>query len=145
MSQAKTGNTVKVHYTGKLKDGTIFDSSIDREPLEFKIGDGRIIPGFEHAVIGLKGGDSVSVSIAADDAYGQHDERLIQKINKDQLPEGLDPQIGQRLEAHQSDGRKVPVIVSEINESSITLDANHPLAGKDLFFEIELVEIMDKN
>ena len=105
MSQAKTGDTVKVHYTGKLKDGTIFDSSSDREPLEFKIGDGRIIPGFENAVIGLKGGDSVSVSIDADDAYGQHDKGLIQKINKDQLPEGLDPQIGQRLEAQQSDGR----------------------------------------
>jgi peptidylprolyl isomerase len=144
MLQVKTGDTVKVYYTGKLKDGTIFDSSIDSEPLEFKIGDGRIIPGFENALIWLKGGDSVSVSIEADDAYGQYDKGLVQDINKDQLPEGLDPQVGQRLEAHQSDGRKVPVIVSEINESSITLDANHPLAGEELFFEIELIEIMDK-
>ncbi len=142
MAQAKQGDTVRVHYTGKLVDGTVFDSSIDREPLEFKIGEGRLIPAFEKAVVGMKPGESISTNIPADEAYGQHSEELVWEVEKDRLPEDLEPEVGQHLQSVQRDGRVITFLVTEVSESSVTLDANHPLAGKDLVFDIELIEIV---
>jgi FKBP-type peptidyl-prolyl cis-trans isomerase 2 len=141
MAQAKNGDQVKVHYTGKLNDGTVFDSSEGREPLEFTIGSGRIIPGFENAVIGMKEGDSTTVNISTEDAYGEYNEKLVQVIERTTLPEDLEPEVGQRLEAVRGDGTRLAVQVMEVNDTNVTLDANHPLAGKELIFDIELVKI----
>jgi peptidylprolyl isomerase len=142
MTQAKKGDTVNVHYTGKLKDGTVFDSSVDREPLQFTISEGRILPGFEQGVIGMKPGDTKTVSIPADKAYGLHRKDLVLVVDKSKIPSHLKPEVGQQLKLNQPDGRAVPVRVTDISQSKVTLDANHPLAGKDLTFEIELVEIV---
>jgi len=141
LSKVKDGNTVKVHYTGTLKDGSIFDSSVEREPLEFKLGEGQLIPGFEKAVIGMEEGDKTKVEIPVDEAYGAAREELIINVPKDQLPEDVQPEVGMQLQVNQPDGQPVPVRVAEISDEELTLDANHPLAGKDLAFEIELVEI----
>jgi peptidylprolyl isomerase len=142
MTQAKKGDTVNVHYTGKLEDGTVFDSSVDREPLQFTISEGRILPGFEQGVIGMKPGDTKKVSIPADKAYGLHRKDLVLVVDKSKIPSHLKPEVGQQLKLNQPDGRAVPVRVTDISPSKVTLDANHPLAGKDLTFEIELVEIV---
>jgi FKBP-type peptidyl-prolyl cis-trans isomerase 2 len=141
MAQAKNGNTVKVHYTGKLKDGTTFDSSADREPLEFTLGQGEIIPGFEEAVVGMEPGESKSFDIPADKAYGPHQRELVTEIDRNQVPPKMEIHVGQQLELQSPDGRKKVVTITEITESSVTLDANHPLAGQDLQFEIELLEV----
>lgn len=141
MAQAKTGDTVKVHYTGKLVNGTVFDSSENREPLEFTIGAGQLIPGFEQAVIGMAPGETHTVTIPADEAYGQYDSNLLQEVERTQLPEDLDPQVGQQLEAVQGD-RRIIVTISAVSDNSVTVDANHPLAGEDLVFDIRLVEII---
>ncbi|REL24249.1 peptidylprolyl isomerase [Rhodohalobacter sp. SW132] len=141
MSKVKDGNTVKVHYTGTLKDGSVFDSSVEREPLEFKIGEGQLIPGFEKAVIGMEEGDKTKVDIPVKEAYGEAREELVINVPKDQLPDEVEPEIGMQLQVNQPDGQPVPVRVAEISDDELTLDANHPLAGKDLSFEIELVEI----
>ncbi len=141
MAQAKTGDTVKVHYTGKLVNGTVFDSSENREPLEFTIGAGQLIPGFEQAVIGMAPGETNTVTIPADEAYGQYDSNLLQEVEKAQLPEDLDPQVGQQLEAVQGD-RRIIVTISAVSDESVTVDANHPLAGEDLVFDIRLLEIL---
>lgn len=142
MAQVKKGDTVNVHYTGKLKDGTVFDSSADREPLQFTLGEGQIIPGFEQGVIGMKPGETKTVDIPADKAYGPHRKELVLVVNKSKIPAHLKPEVGQQLKLNQPDGRAVPVRVTNVSESKVTLDANHPLAGKDLTFEIELVEIV---
>lgn len=142
MTQAKDGDTVKVHYTGKLEDGTVFDSSVERDPLQFTIGDGQIITGFEQAVIGMNPGDSKTAKIPADDAYGQRREEMVAQVDRDQFPEHVRPKVGQHLQIRQPGGQSVIVRVTDISESSITLDANHPLAGKDLVFDIQLVEIL---
>jgi len=141
MEEAKQGDTVKVYYTGRLENGMIFDTSLNREPLEFIIGEGQIIPGFEEAVVGMGPGDSTITTVLADSAYGPHQEDLVLSVARSQLPEDLDPQIGQRLQSQQEDGQALVFMVTEISEESVTLDANHPLAGQDLTFEIELVEI----
>jgi peptidylprolyl isomerase len=141
MTQAKEGSTVKVHYTGKLEDGTVFDSSRDSEPLEFTIGAGQIIPGFEHAVIGMDIGDSKSVTITPEDGYGPHRDEMVMSVKRDQLPPELEPQIGLQLQSRQRDGQIVVFTITEVNETSITVDANHPLAGKSLIFEIELLDV----
>ena len=141
MAQAKYGDTVKVHYTGKFEDGMIFDSSIDRDPLQFIIGEGQIIPGFEEAVLGMNLNESKTVKIPADKAYGLHHEELVAVIDRSQLPADLNPQIGQQLQNRQPDGQIIVAMVTEVTESSVTLDANHPLAGMDLTFDIQLVEI----
>ena len=138
---AEDGNTVKVHYTGKLEDGTVFDTSVEREPLEFTLGEGMVIPGFEEAVRNLKVGETKVITIPADEAYGQYRDDLVMTIERSQLPKDLEPEVGQRLPMQQVDGRAVIVVVSDVTETTITVDANHPLAGKDLTFEIELVEI----
>jgi peptidylprolyl isomerase len=140
-TQAKVGDTVKVHYTGSLEDGTVFDTSLEREPLEFTLGQGQLIQGFEQAVIGMKIGEYKTVTIPAEQAYGPYNNELISVIDRDNLSEGLDPEVGQQLQAQQPDGQTIIVTVIEVTETSITVDANHPLAGKDLTFEIELIEI----
>ena len=138
---AKDGDTVKVHYTGTLEDGSVFDTSRDRESLEFILGSGSMIVGFDRAVNGMQVGEIKTVTIPADEAYGPHRDELVLIIERDRLPEGLEPIVGQQLEMSQPDGRTVIVVVTDVSEASITLDANHTLAGKDLTFEIELVEI----
>jgi len=139
--EAKSGDTVKVHYTGKLEDGTVFDTSADREPLEFTIGQGQVIPGFEKAVVGMNTGDTKTEEIPPEDAYGPHLEELILEVDIDQIPENLDPQVGQKLQMRQDDGRMAIVEVTNVSESGMTLDANHPLAGKGLTFDIQLGNI----
>ncbi|WPP52558.1 FKBP-type peptidyl-prolyl cis-trans isomerase [Catalinimonas niigatensis] len=142
MTVAKNGNTVKVHYTGKLKDGTVFDSSLQRnEPLEFTLGQGNMIAGFEKAVDGMKVGDSTVADIPVGEAYGEVREDMILEVPKKDVPENITPEVGQRLAVQQKDGQSIPVTIAKVSEESITLDANHPLAGKDLVFEIELLEI----
>ena len=141
MSQAKAGDTVKIHYTGTLDDGTQFDSSRGREPLEFQLGSGQVIPGFDKAVDGMAVGEQKTVNIPADDAYGQRNEQMIQEVPRSQLPADLAPQEGMALQAQQPDGNVVNLRVTAVSEEAITVDANHPLAGEALNFDIELVEI----
>lgn len=142
MAQAKSGDTVKVHYVGKLPDGTVFDTSENREPLEFTLGQKQLIPGFEKAVVGMEKGDQVTVNVAPEEAYGQYDEKLIQVIGRETLPQDLEPEVGQLLEGVRGDGQRITVSVLDVNDTNVTLDANHPLAGKDLVFDITLVEIL---
>lgn len=170
MAQAKTGDRVKVHYTGTLEDGSIFDSSEGtgdkcqedtaadncgcgsskgcgceeqpNGPIEFVIGEGNLIPKFEAAVIGLRVGQSVKVTIPADDAYGQRAEEMVAVIERSEIPAEINPEPGQQMEVIMQDGSPMPVLVTEVTDIAITLDANHPLAGCDLTFDIRLVEIL---
>jgi peptidylprolyl isomerase len=142
MVQAKAGDTVKIHYTGKLEDGTVFDSSVNREPLEFTLNQGQVIPGFENAVLGMAPGESKTHKIPMDQAYGPYREEMVIQVNKSLLPQGLEPEVGQQLQVQQPNGQMVPVFVTEINDGNVTLDANHPLAGENLTFDIQLVEIV---
>ncbi len=142
MTTAKDGDTVKIHYTGTLADGSTFDSSKGKDPLQFTLGSGQVIPGFEKAVIGMEIGATSTTTIVADEAYGQRREEYVQQVPKTQIPEGMDPQVGQMLQLEQPNGQNVIVTVTEVAEETITLDANHQLAGKDLTFEINLVEIV---
>jgi peptidylprolyl isomerase len=137
---ATDGSTVKVHYTGTLDDGTVFDSSKERDPLEFTLGSGRVIPGFEAAVKEMEVGQCKTITIPADKAYGQRRDDLMIPIERKDLPQGLDPEVGQKLQIQKANGQMSIVTVTEVNEGTITIDANHPLAGKDLTFELELVE-----
>jgi peptidylprolyl isomerase len=141
MTQAKQGNKVKVDYTGKLKDGSVFDSSASREPLEFMIGGGQVIPDFEDAVVGMNPGDSKTIEIPAEKAYGPRHEDLVIAVDREQFPPDINPELGDQLQISQPDGRASVVTVTDINDSSVTLDANHPLAGEDLTFDIQLVEV----
>ncbi len=141
MSQAKSGDTVKIHYTGTLEDGTQFDSSQGRDPLEFQLGSGQVIPGFDKAVDGMAVGEEKSVTIDAADAYGDHNPQMVQEVPKTALPENLEPQEGMALQAQGQDGQPINLTVTEVGEETITVDANHPLAGKNLNFQIELVAI----
>lgn len=141
MSEAKKGDKVKVLYTGRLNDGSEFDSSKDRDPLEFEIGSQQVIPGFENAVLGLKTGESVTVNIPSDDAYGPRVDEMVLKIEKEKLPPDFNPELGQQFQLPQQNGQNVVVTVTDITDTQIELDANHPLAGKDLTFDIQLVEI----
>lgn len=142
MTAARNGDTVRVHYTGSLGDGTVFDSSKEREPLEFTLGEGKIISGFEQAVVGMEPGESKTVQIESDNAYGPHREEMVVSVERTRLPEDIEPQVGGQLQVRQPDGSVHPVIVTEVSDASVTLDANHPLAGEDLNFEIELEEIV---
>jgi peptidylprolyl isomerase len=141
MSQAKSGDTVKIHYTGTLDDGTQFDSSQGRDPLEFEVGSGQVIPGFDKAVEGMTVGDSKSVRIEADDAYGPRHEQLIQQVERSVLPDDLNPETGMALQSSSPDGQVAQFMVTEVTDETITVDANHPLAGQALSFDIELVDI----
>ncbi len=162
MAQAQKGDKVRVHYTGTLDDGSVFDSSEGfveecgdecegegcgcvshpSDPLEFVIGQGSLIPKFEEAVIGLEPGQSVQVKIAADDAYGQRAEEMVATIERSEIPAEITPEPGQRMEVVLQDGTPLPVVITGVTDTTVTLDANHPLAGLDLTFEIKLVEIL---
>jgi peptidylprolyl isomerase len=142
MAQAKMGDTVKVHYTGKLEDGVPFDSSRGSDPLEIKLGSGRFIPGFEEAIIGMSPGESKTVKIPPEKGYGLYREDRVIKMDKKDLPEDIVPQEGMVLEICASNDTMIPVQITEVTESTVTLDANHPLVEQTLTFEIELVEIV---
>ena len=141
MKEVRSGDTVKVHYTGRLKDDTVFDSSQGRPPLEFTVGGGQVIPGFDTGVLGMKEGDSKSIEIEAADAYGEHRGDLVFEVERSGIPENIELEEGIQLEMSQKDGNRIIVKVTGMTDEKVTLDANHPLAGKPLFFDIELVEI----
>lgn len=141
MTQAKNGDTVKIHYTGKLQDGTVFDSSSDREPLKFSIGSGQVIPGFEEAVTGMTVGEKKTALIPCDKAYGERNPSMVMIVDRKHVPADIDPEVGLRLQVGSPSGELIAVTVIEVNDKNITLDANPPLAGEDLTFEVELVEI----
>ena len=140
--KVKKGDTVKVHYTGKLEDGKEFDSSLNRQPLQFEVGAGRVINGFEDAVVGLKVGDKKTVTIPAEDAYGSYDENLLIDIPKKNVPEGVIPEVGMKFQLVNQQGQAVHVVVTEVHDETVRLDANHPLAGKTLVFDLEILEIL---
>lgn len=142
MSIASKGKTVKVHYTGKLKDGTIFDSSADREPLQFTLGDGNMIKGFDSAVDGMSVGDDKVVTIPSAEAYGDKRDDMMLDVPLDQVPADIKPEVGMDLSIQNQMGQPTPVKVVHVDDQKITLDANHPLAGQDLIFDIKLVELV---
>lgn len=139
--QAKKGDTAQVHYTGRLEDGQVFDSSEGGEPLEFEVGAGNVIAGFDEGVRGMTTGDKKRIEIEADDAYGQRIEALVQQIAREGLNLGREPEVGMQLGLQLPDGNEIPVTITEVTADSITLDANHPLAGRKLIFDIELVNL----
>jgi FKBP-type peptidyl-prolyl cis-trans isomerase 2 len=141
MSKAKNGDTVKVHYTGKLDDGTVFDSSENKEPLEFKIGEGQVIAGFEEAVIGMDKGDSITAKIPADKAYGPHREDMVIEVERDKLAADAVPKKGELWQISRESDDPIIVMVAEVDDSKVTLDANHPLAGKELTFDIQVEDV----
>ena len=141
MATATHGDTVHVHYTGRLDDGTVFDSSEGRDPLSFTVGAGQVIPGFDEAVAGMAPGDSKTVRINPGDGYGDRRDDLVLEVPKEQLPEGLEPELGMELALRGEDGRQLPVRVAGVGDEVITLDANHPLAGQPLTFDLTVVEV----
>lgn len=141
MTQAKTGDTVHFHYTGTLEDGTVFDSSEGREPLSFTLGSGQIIPGLDAAIDGMAVGEQKTVTVAASDAYGDWQPEARQAIPRDQIPAHIPVEPGTQLQMQAPNGQPIPVVVAEVSDSEVVLDANHPLAGKDLTFAVELVAI----
>jgi FKBP-type peptidyl-prolyl cis-trans isomerase 2 len=143
MPRAKAGDTVRIHYTGRLEDGTVFDSSVDRQPLEFTIGTGHVIPGVEEAVTGMAPGESKSAAIPAEQAYGPHREEMVAVVDRHELPPHIQPAVGQQLSVEQQDGRRFNVTVTDVSERTVTIDANHELAGKNLLFDLELVDVSD--
>ncbi len=142
MTQIKNGDVVRIHYTGKLTDGTAFDSSTGRDPLEFKIGAGEIIPGLERNVAAMNVGDKETVTIPADEAYGPHDDSRVQAIPRTAVPEGVEVDVGTRLQANTPDGQPISLTVVDLDDLTVTVDANHPLAGRDLVFDVELLEVI---
>lgn len=141
MATVAEGSKVKIHYTGRLEDGTVFDSSKDRDPLEFEVGSGQVIPGFDDAVEGMAAGDEKTVTIPAVDAYGPLRQELVLDVPGDQLPDALDPEVGQQLQMQTPDGQTFQVTVVDVNDEGVQVDANHPLAGKDLTFDILVVGV----
>jgi len=141
MSEVKPGDTVRLHYTGTLTDGETFDSSTGRDPLEFEVGSGQIIPGLDKAIPGMKVGDTKKVEIPCVEAYGETNPSAIQAIPRAEIPAEIPVEAGTQLQMQSPDGQVVPVTVTEVTDAEVTLDANHMLAGKDLIFDIELVEI----
>lgn len=142
MTQVKENNTVKVNYTGKLANGQVFDTSEGREPLEFTLGQGQLIPGFEKGVIDMKLNEKKTITIAKEEAYGEVNKDLIQEVKKTELPQDMTPEVGMGLVSKSPDGREVNLMVTEVKEDSIVVDANHPLAGKELIFDLEVVDII---
>lgn len=142
MQQVKSGDTIKVHYHGKLTDGTTFDSSEGSEPLEFEVGSGTVIQGFDEGVTGMRIGEKKTINIPADEAYGQKEEDRVMEFPIDRFPPDLQPEIGMQLNMSNGEGQNLPVTITDVKEDSVVLDANHPLAGEDLVFDLELVEIV---
>jgi peptidylprolyl isomerase len=144
MQQVKNGDTVKVHYNGRLTDGTTFDSSEGREPLEFEVGSGSVIKGFDEGVMGMQIGEKRTLEIPADEAYGDKNPDMLVEFPIEQFPAELKPEAGMQLNMTNGSGQVIPVIITEVKEQSVILDANHPLAGEDLVFDIELIGITGK-
>ncbi len=142
MKQAQDGDTVRIHYTGTLNDGTQFDSSSGREPIEFTLGSHSVIPGFEDGVKGMQVGEQKSIHIPAEEAYGQRNEALVEEIPRQHFPQDMELQVGMHLQAQSPNGESFNVVVTALNDATATLDGNHPLAGEALNFELELVEIV---
>ena len=143
--QAKKGDKVKVHYHGRLVDGTTFDSSNGREPLEFEVGSGVVIKGFDEGVTGMTVGDKKTISIPVDEAYGPRQEEMVIEFPITNFPPDIKPEVGMTLQMHGENGEELPVVITAISEESVTLDANHPLAGQELVFDLELVDIKSKS
>jgi FKBP-type peptidyl-prolyl cis-trans isomerase 2 len=142
MQTVKSGDTVKVHYHGKLTDGTTFDSSEGREPLEFEVGSGMVIKGFDDGVTGMQAGEKKTINIPVDEAYGPVNEDMLVEFPRSNFPPEMNPEIGMQLNMTSGDGQVIPVVITEVQDDIISLDANHPLAGHDLVFDLELVEIV---
>lgn len=142
MADVKSGDTVRIHYTGTLNDGTTFDSSEGRAPLEFTVGTGQIIPGLDKAIPGMSVGEKKVVEVAVDDAYGAHNPDARQAVPRDQIPADIPTEPGTQLQMRSPQGQVMPVVVVEVTDTEVVLDANHPLAGEDLTFAIELVEVV---
>lgn len=140
---AKNGDQVKVHYRGTLSDGTEFDNSFEKEPLEFTIGEGQIIPGFENAVVGMGEGEKKQFTVTPEEGYGEYNEEGKIEVERANLPDDINPELGMMLQVTTPDNQVVHVSVVDMDENKVTLDANHPLAGKDLHFEIELKEVQE--
>lgn len=141
MSQVKENDTVKVHYTGKLSNGQVFDSSLEREPLEITLGQGMLISGFEKGMMNMKVNEKKTINIPVSEAYGDVQEALFHKVLKEQLPQEITPEVGMALGSKNPDGTEVQFRIAEVNDDHIIIDANHPLAGHDLIFDLELIEI----
>lgn len=142
MAQVKEGDTVRIHYTGRLEDGTIFDASEKANPLEFTVGGGEVIPGLEQGIIGMTPGELKEIKIPMEQAYGSRKEERVFEFDRKRAPEGFDPEIGQRLQMYRADGMPIMATVVGISEKSFTMDCNHPLAGKTLIFDTTVVEII---
>lgn len=142
MTEVKSGDVVRIHYTGKLSDGTVFDSSEGREPLEFQVGAGQIISGLDREVEGMNVGDAGTVLVPAAEAYGPHDDQQVQVVPRTAVPETIELEQGARLQAQTPDGRQVALTVIDFDDTQVTVDANHPLAGQDLTFEIKVMEVV---
>jgi peptidylprolyl isomerase len=142
MAQAKSGDTVKVRYTGKLDDGRVFDASVNRAPLKLIIGENKVIPAFEQAIIGMQPGESKTIKIPAEEAFGPYNAELVRMVDRNTFSPNLEPKVGQRLKATCADGRSISVTVTDVSESAVTIDANHLLAGEDLTFNIELIGVV---
>jgi peptidylprolyl isomerase len=141
MQEAKNGDQVKVHYHGRLDDGTTFDSSEGRDPLQFQVGAGQVIKGFDDGVLGMKEGDKKTIHIPVHEAYGEKSQDMVIEFPRNQFPPDMNPEIGMQLNLRGQDGRNFPVVISDVKLDVVVLDGNHPLAGKDLIFDIEMVEI----
>jgi FKBP-type peptidyl-prolyl cis-trans isomerase 2 len=141
MTKVKANDTIKLHYTGTLKSGEVFDSSEGKEPLEFKVGSGQVIPGFDNGVMGMEVNEEKKINIPASEGYGEVREELIQQVAKSELPAEIKPEVGLNLVSKTPDGNEIPLVVTEVTDEHITVDANHPLAGKDLTFQVKLVAI----
>jgi FKBP-type peptidyl-prolyl cis-trans isomerase SlpA len=144
MSQVKVNSTIKVNYTGKLANGQVFDTSEGKEPIEFVLGQERLIPGFEKGLIDMKLNETKTIEIAKDQAYGEPNPALIQEVKKSELPQDMEPQVGMGLVSKSPDGQEINLMVVEVKEDSIVIDGNHPLAGHDLVFDVEVVEIKEE-
>ena len=145
MQQAKKGDKVAVHYHGRLTDGTTFDSSQGREPLEFEVGSGMVIKGFDDGVTGMAVGDKKTISIPAEEAYGPRQEEMVIEFPITNFPPDIKPEVGMTLNMHDENGQELPVVITAISEEAVTLDANHPLAGQELVFDLEVVDIKGKS
>ena len=143
MAQVKEGDTIRVHYTGKFEDGKVFDSSEDGTPIQFTVGQGDLIKGFEKAVLGMSAGESKTVNIPAEEGYGIHKDEMVFEFDKSRASQDFDPQIGQQVQMYRADGMPITVTVTGKSDKSYTMDCNHPLAGKNLIFDIKVVEIVE--